>query len=113
MDMTFFTVVPESLKRLQLKVVLVFIHDTWRFDVWLAGVNKGVQTKFWKLVKERTWNEYRIPSTTKGVDSIVEYTVADNPDFRDLDTLTNQIETGTLKFIEDIEDFLHSTSVNG
>jgi hypothetical protein len=106
MDMTFFTVVPESLKRVKLKVAIVFIHDTCRFEIWLAGVNKGIQTKFWKLFKERSWNIYRIPLTTKGVDSIVEFSVADNPDFSDLDALTNRIETGTLKFIQDIENFL-------
>jgi hypothetical protein len=44
----------------------------------------------------------------KGVDSIVEYILVDNPDFSDLDALTNQIEKGTLKFIEDVERFLLS-----
>jgi hypothetical protein len=29
-----------------------------------------------------------------------------NPDFSDLDALTTQIESETLKFIEDIENFL-------
>jgi hypothetical protein len=36
----------------------------------------------------------------------MEYTLADNPDFNDLDALTEQIEKGTLNFINDIEDFL-------
>ena len=57
-------------------------------------------------MKESGWNKYRIPSTTKGADSIVEYTLVDTPDFRDLDMLTNQIERGTVNFIKDIENFL-------
>ena len=44
--------------------------------------------------------------TTKGVDSIMEHILVDNPDFSDLDALTGQIEKGTLNFISDIEDFL-------
>ena len=40
------------------------------------------------------------------MDSIVEHILVDNPDFGDLDTLTKQIERGTLNFIEDIEKFL-------
>jgi hypothetical protein len=36
----------------------------------------------------------------------VEYTLADNPDFDDLDGLTKQMEKGTLNFISDIEDLL-------
>jgi len=106
MDMSYFSFFPEALKLRKLKVAIVFIHDTFRFEVWLAGYNKQVQTKYWKLVKESDWNKYRIPSTIKGVDSIIEYTLVENPDFSDLDTLTKQIERGTLKFIEDVEEFL-------
>jgi hypothetical protein len=106
MDMTYFSFFPESLKLLKLKVAIVFVHDTFRFEVWLAGYNKQVQTKFWKLFRESGWKQYSIPSTTKGVDSIIESILVDKSDFSDLDTLTKQIETGTLKFIEDIENFL-------
>ncbi|MFC2045305.1 DUF7000 family protein, partial [Chloroflexota bacterium] len=97
---------PESLKSRKLKIAIVFIHETIRFEVWLAGYNKNVQTKYWELFKESDWNKYRIPSTTKGVDSISEYVLVDTPDFNNLDTLTRQIETGTLDFIRDIENFL-------
>ncbi len=106
MDMTYFAFFPKSLKRQKLKIAIVFVHDTFRFEVWLAGYNKQVQAKYWKLFKESNWNKYRIPSTTKGVDSIMEYILVDNPDFSDLDNLTSQIERGTLKFIEDVEVFL-------
>ena len=42
----------------------------------------------------------------KGVDSIIEGILVENPDFSDLDALTKHIERGTLKFIEDVENFL-------
>jgi hypothetical protein len=106
MDMTYFSFLPKSLKQRNLKVALVFIHDTFRFEVWLAGYNKQVQTKYWKLFKESNWNKYKIVSTTKGVDSIIEYILVENPDFSDLDALTKQIESETLKFIEDVENFV-------
>ena len=106
MDMTYFSFFPKSLKDRKLKIAIVFIHDPFRFEVWLAGNNKRVQSKYWKLFKESDWNKYHIVSTTKGVDSIVEYILVDNPDFSDLDTLTKQIERATLKFIKDVEGFL-------
>jgi len=106
MDMTYFSFIPESLKHRKLKTAIVFVHDTFRFEVWLAGYNKQVQSKYWKLFKESGWNKYHIVSTTEGVDSIIEYILVDNPDFSDLDTLTKQIERATLKFIEDVESFL-------
>ena len=104
--MTYFSFFPKSLKELDLKIAIVFIHETFIFEAWLAGYNKQVQTKYWKLFKEHDWNKYHIVSTTKGVDSIIEYILVDNPDFSDLDTLTNQIEIESLKFIEDVESFL-------
>jgi hypothetical protein len=106
MDMTYFSFFPESLKRRKLKIAIVFIHVTFRFEVWLAGYNKNVQAKYWRLIKDSNWNKYRLPLTTKGVDSIIEHVLVDNPDFSDLNALTKQIENGTLKFITDVEAFL-------
>ena len=106
MDMTYFAFTPESLKDRRLKIAIVFIHEPFMFEVWLGGMNKRVQTKYWQLFKDSAWENYRVPSTTKGVDSIIEYILVDNPDFSDLDGLTTRIEKGTLKFIEDIENYL-------
>ena len=106
MDMTYFSFFPKSLKVRNLKIAIVFIHDTFRFEVWLAGYNKQVQSKYWKTFKESNWNKYHIVSTTKGADSILEHIVAGNPDFRDLDKLTKQIERETMEFIKDVESFL-------
>ena len=106
MDMTYFSFFPDSLKKRKLKVGIVFLHETFKFEVWLFGYNKQIQTKYWKIIKESGWNKYHLIPTTKGNDSILEYTLTNNPDFSDLDALTKQIEKGTLKFIMDIEDFL-------
>jgi hypothetical protein len=106
MDMTYFSFFPASLKCLKLKIAIVFLHDTCRFEVWLAGANKQVQMKYWKLIKEKKWNKYRIPSTIKNADSIIEYIIAENPDFSNLDLLTKQIERETMNFIKEVEGFL-------
>ncbi len=106
MDMTYFSFYPKSLGHKKLKIAIVFIHESMRFEAWLAGYNKQVQSKYWKIFKESNWNKYYIVSTIKGADSILEHILVDNPDFRDLDKLTKQIERETMKFIKDIESFL-------
>jgi hypothetical protein len=106
MDMSYFSFYPKSLKDRKLKIAIVFIHEAFRFEVWLAGNNKQVQSKYWKLFKESEWKKYHVVSTTVGVDSIVEHILVEDPDFSDLDTLTKQIERGTLKFIKHVEGFL-------
>ena len=110
MDMTYFSFFPKSFKRRNLKIAIVFIHDTFRFEVWLAGVNRDVQAKYWKLIKENDWNKYHISSNPRAVDYIVDHILVDEPDFSDLDTLTKQIERGTLDFIRDVEGFLFNLS---
>jgi hypothetical protein len=104
--MTYFALFPEPLKSRKLKIAIVFIHEAVKFEAWLAGYNKQVQTKYWTLFKESGWNKYRIPLSIKGMDSIVEYTLADAPDFSDTDSLTARIESRILNFTGDIEGFL-------
>jgi len=107
MDMTYFPIFPVELKSRKLKIAIVLIHEKIRFEIWLAAQNKQIQSEYRKLFQEFDWTKYRIPAAEKGVDSIVEYTLADNPDFGDLNALTKQIEKGTSAFISEIEEFLY------
>lgn len=106
MDMTYFSVLPPSLKDRKLKIAIVFLHREFRFEVWLAAVNKQVQARYWNVIRESGWNRYRLVPSIHGADSILEQILVDPPDFGDLDALTRQIETGTLRFIADVEGFL-------
>jgi hypothetical protein len=103
MDMSYFSIIPPAMKERKLKIAVVFIHESCRFEIWLAGVNKGVQTEYWKMIKERGWNLYKPVTTTQGADAIIEHVLVATPNFDDLEGLTRQIEDGTLKFINDIE----------
>ena len=106
MDMTYFAANPPQLKERKLKIAIVFLHKEFRFEVWLGGFNKTIQKTYWDLVRTNNWDKYHIPTSIKGIDSIVEYILVENPDFRDLDNLTKQIERGTIRFITDVESFL-------
>lgn len=106
MDYTYFYFFPKSLKKLNLKIVLLFIHDTSTFEIWLAGYNKSVQKQYWEFFKESNWHKYHLAPAAKGTDYILTHTLADNVDFGDLDALTKQLEQATLGFINDVEAFL-------
>jgi hypothetical protein len=106
MDMTYFSFTPDSLKSLKLKIAVVFIYDTFKFEVWLAGSNKNVQKEYWELLKKDGLQKYHLPSDIKGIDFIVENVLVENPDFGDLDILTQEIEDGAMKFIGDVVEFL-------
>jgi hypothetical protein len=106
MDMTYFAIVPPSLKQRDLKLAIVFNFDAFRFEAWLAAANRQVQRKYWELVREGRWTGYRIVTPAKGIDSIIECDLADDFDFGDLDCLTASIEKHVVRFIAEIEKFL-------
>jgi hypothetical protein len=106
MDMTYFSLIPQFFKRRKLKIAIVFLHETCRFEVWLAGSNKQVQARYWKLIKESGWKKYRLVPALEGMDSILESLLVEKPDFRDLTSLTQEIEKAAWKFTKDVESFL-------
>jgi hypothetical protein len=106
LDMTYFAVVPPSLKRHGLKIAIVFNYGAFKFEAWLAGSNRQIQRKYWELFKDTPRAEYRVVAPAIGVDSIVECNLAEHFDFRDPGTLTSVIEKRAVKFTNDIERFL-------
>lgn len=106
MDMTYFAIIPEGFKERGLKIAVVFLHDAFRFEVWLSGYNRQIQARYWKVIKESGWDKYHLVSAPQGFDSVLEHILVAEPDFDDLEELTARIEKGTLEFIRDVEDFL-------
>ena len=108
MYMTYFPLVPEKLKVKGLKIAIVLIHEDIRFEAWLSGTNKAIQAEYWEMFRKKRWEHYRIPESLQGRDSIVECDLAVNPGFSDPGALIRQIEERTIRFIDDITDFLET-----
>lgn len=106
MDYTYFFFFPKSLKKKKLKVIILFIHETFTFEVWLSGFNKNIQKKYWQICTKNKWNKYHIANTIKDDYYIIKNTLLEKTDFKNLKALTKQIEKGILKFIKDVESFL-------
>jgi hypothetical protein len=106
MDMSYFALFPPALKRLNLKIAIVFKYDTFRFEVWLSAGNKKVQKQYWQLLRAGSWPRYRVVTPGKGIDSILECDLATGLDLVDPDALTAHVEKVTLAFIDEVETFL-------
>lgn len=102
MDMTYFAFTPPSLKDRKLKIAIVFLHETCRFDIWLAAANRKMQADTIALLTTRDLGAFRLSSVGPGVDSIIEASLVEQPDFDDAPTLKSKVEEGTLRFIDDI-----------
>ena len=108
MDYTFFSLSTPILKKEKLKVLILFTHASFEFDAWLAGQNKSIQKKYWDLLRHSSWEGTRIPDSLQHTESILEKTLAKDPDFNDLPALTQQLEKGTWELIKGAEAFLRT-----
>lgn len=106
MDMSFFSLAPKIFKEKDLKIAVVFIHGHTRFEVWLTGKNSTIQTEYRKFFRETSSNEYTVSLDKKGVTTIIESILVKQPDFDNPEELTKQIDTGLVRFIEDMEKIL-------
>lgn len=102
MNMTYFAFTPPELKDRNLKIAIVYLHEENRFELWLGGTNRKVQTQYINLFKEKDIAPYKLSQVSPGVDSIIELIVSEQPDFDDADTLMQIIEEKTVEFANQI-----------
>lgn len=103
MDYTYFYLSNDFLKDKKLKLGLVFNHNHVRFEAWLLGQTKDIQEKYWELLKNTKW----IHGSEMPLYSIFEVILVDNPDFDDLDTLTENIKNKLVSVAKDISTSIH------
>jgi len=106
MDYTFFTFTPKLLRNKKLKIVIIFEHKTMTFEVWLSGQNKEIRRKYKEFFRNNGFKKYTIFSATEDNLSIIEHSLIKNPNFDNLDYITEQIEEKTMIFINKILDFI-------
>lgn len=103
MDYTHFYYSNDYLKHKKLKLGLVLNHLDMRFEVWLLGNTIPNQKKYWELLKTTKWNKNK---TEMPKYSILETTLVENPDFNNLNALSEQIETNMIKVSDEILGYL-------
>ena len=109
MDMTYFAFTPSDLKNKKLKIAIVYLHEQGRFEVWLGGSNRKIQTEYIRLLSRKNIGIYRLSQILPGVDSIIESILVEQPNFDHYEELTKQIESKTIEFANDITAILNGT----
>lgn len=49
MNFSYFQLTNQKLKELGLKIQVIFMHETCRFEIWLSGYNRKIQNKYYKI----------------------------------------------------------------
>jgi hypothetical protein len=106
MDMTYFAFTPADLKTRKLKIAIVYLHEQGSFEVWLGGSNRKIQAEYIELLRHKDIGKYKLSQSLPGVDSIIEATLVNQPDFDNADDLKHQIEGKTIAFTNDVRALL-------
>ncbi len=88
LDITYFSFFDSYLRENKLRFGIVLNHEKVQFELWLMGQNADIQKKYWSLLENNKWNENQ---TTMPKYSVLEVVLAKNPDFDNLDDLTQSI----------------------
>jgi hypothetical protein len=107
MDMTYFAFTPPDLRNKKLKIAIIYLHEQGKFEIWLGGSNRKIQAEYIKLLSGKNLGNYKLSQVLPGVDSIIESTLAEQPDFDQPEELKKLIERKTIEFINDITSLLN------
>ncbi len=102
MDITYFAFTPIVLKQKKLKIAIVYLHGQSRFELWLAAENRKIQSATIALLSGKNIGAFKLSAAGPGVDSIIAWTAAEQPDFDSPDTLMTLIEAQTIRFAADM-----------
>lgn len=106
MDMTYFAFTPPILKDKKLKIAIVYLHEEYKFELWLAGRNRQIQAEYIDMFSQTNIGRYTLSQIQPGVDSIISSTIMEQPDFENPEELIKQIEVKTIVFVEEILSML-------
>jgi CRISPR/Cas system endoribonuclease Cas6 (RAMP superfamily) len=107
MDMTYFAFTPAELKKRNLKIAVVYLHEQNRFEIWLGGGNRKIQAEYIEFFKNKNIGNYKLSQIQHGVDSIIEMQIVEHPDFDNVEKLSMTIESKTIEFANDMLSMLN------
>lgn len=110
LDMTYFAIFPPALKIRGLKIAIVFNYEMFRFEAWLAARNRKLQERWWNIFKNLRAARYRIVEPKPGIDSIIEFDLAQGLEMAQSRSFTAALEQAADTFIKDMENQVSSQS---
>lgn len=98
MDMSYLAVNTSRLKGQGLKIAVVYLHATGRFEVWLSARNRGLTERY-----ATTFQAISGFHDDQNRDAIIERTLTPTPNFDEPEQLAEWIEREVKRFIQEVE----------
>lgn len=100
MDYSYFQFTDEILKGKGLKIVFVFVHKEFKYQIWLSGVNRQEQIKYFNICEKNM--KHGLTTDPAKTDYIVSKDVETEFDYDNLEKVINSLKKEIYKFIYDI-----------
>lgn len=101
MDYSYFQFTNEKLKKKGLKIVFVFVHKEFKYQIWLSGVNRQTQVKYSDMYEKN--NKYTISPNPDKTDYIISRDIDIELNYDNLEDLLDNFKKKVYMFINDID----------
>jgi hypothetical protein len=102
MDYSYFQFYNEIFKNKGLKIVVVYVHKTCNYEVWLSGINRQTQVKYYEKIKGKKY-KYELTSDPNRFDYILKEKIIEECNYKDLNNLLIKMSNKIQCFIDDIK----------
>lgn len=103
LDFTYFPFFNDFLRSRKLRFGIVLNHEKMQVECWLMGQNASVQSDYWEILKETSWNE---GCTQMPRYSVLEICLTEKIDFNQKELMTETIINCAVKEARKIQDFI-------
>lgn len=100
MDYSYFQFTNENLKKKGVKIVCVFLHKEFKYQVWLSGVNRQTQIKCFNMYEKN--NKYTMSPNPDKTDYILSKDINIELNYDNIENLLNNFKKEIYMFIDDI-----------
>jgi len=98
MDYSYFQFTKDSLKKKGLKIVVVFVHRNFCFEIWLSGLNRKFQCKYYDILKN-IQIPFELTDDPNRKDYILKFPLKKDLDISNGEKLVDEIKNAALKLL--------------
>jgi hypothetical protein len=105
MDYSYFQLVNDSLKKLGIKIQVVFKHKEFRFEIWASGYNRQIQNEYYQKLKNKEL-PYILNDQPSRIDYILRFPLDENLDLSDEIGIKVEINRAIKEFVQQVNKIL-------
>lgn len=105
MDFAYFQLTDAELKAKGIKIQIIFVHKSFRFEVWASGHNRKIQTAYYNQLKDKTL-KYELNDNPQRVEYIIKHALDKNIELHSGDTVISKIKPAILEMVAFVKNDL-------